>query len=111
MIEDTLKYEELHHYTIFPVPDINNDEKWVGHVKDIVPDFDVVYTGNEKTERLFKEASIKVKKVHMVPGINSTTVRKHMLEDKDWKSLVPKQVVDYVEEFKGHHRIKEIHKK
>jgi nicotinamide-nucleotide adenylyltransferase len=111
MIEDTLIAKDLGNYTIYPVPDINDDKKWVNHVKDLVPSFDVVYTGNPKTERLFKAASIKVRKVDMVPGINSTTVRKHMLEDKDWKSLVPNQVVDYVEELKGHHRVKEIHKK
>ncbi len=111
MIEDTLIAEDLGNYTIYPVPDINDDQKWVNHVKDLVPSFDVVYTGNPKTEKLFKAAGVKVKKVHMMPGINSTTVRTHMLEDKDWKSLVPKQVVDCIEELKGHHRVKRISKK
>src|SRR5271157_1203125 len=41
MIENSIKGN----YKIIPIPDINNYEKWVDHVKTLVGDFDIVYTG------------------------------------------------------------------
>lgn len=110
MIEDTLSAEGIEKYTVFAVPDINYDFKWVEHVETLVPKFDIVYTGNAKTEKLFKQRYHEVKRVNMVPGINSTTIRKRIVADKDWKSLVPEQVIDYIEDIDGVKRVKEISK-
>ena len=63
MIEDTLIANDISDYTIFPIPDIGNDSKWVEHIELIVPQFDVVFTGNELTEKLFREKKYKVIKV------------------------------------------------
>ena len=110
MIGDTLSAEGVEHYTIFAVPDINDDTRWVEHVETLVPKFDVIYTGNMKTEKLFRQRYHEVKRVEVVPGINSTTIRKRMISDRGWQSLVPEQVVNYIEDINGVKRIKEISK-
>ena len=108
MIEDTLIAEGVEHYTIFAVPDVNDDSRWVEHVETLVPKFDIVYTGNQKTDRLFKQRYHKVKRVEMVQGVNSTTIRKRMISDRGWQSLVPEQVSDYIKDIDGVKRLKEV---
>ena len=108
MIEDTLSAEGIEKYTIFAVPDINDDFRWVEHVETLVPKFDVVYTGNAKTEKLFRQRHHQVKRVEIVPSISSTTIRKRMVADKDWKGLVPEQVIRYIEDIDGVKRVKDI---
>tara|TARA_Y100000310_G_C20691575_1_gene822605 strand:+ start:3619 stop:4068 length:450 start_codon:yes stop_codon:yes gene_type:complete len=90
MIEETLVSLGIGGYTIFPIPDVPNDKKWVEHVKVLVPKFDVVYSSNPLVVKLFKEKGVEVKRVRMVKGVSSTKVRKLC---KGWEKLVPKEVV------------------
>src|SRR3989338_6182062 len=111
MIEKVLKAHKIFDYDIIPVPDINDDKKWVGHVKKLVPDFDAVYTGNDLTQKLFKEKGIKVNKVELIPNISATEIRKRILHGDEWKGIVPEEVADYIRKIYGADRIKGINKK
>lgn len=106
MIDLVLPNNGISNYTVFPVPDFHNDKKWLEHVETLVPRFDVVYTGNEWTERCFK-GKYKVKRVNMIEGISSTIIRNRMIKNMDWQSLVPKEVADYISKINGVGRIKE----
>lgn len=107
MIEKVLKAHKILSYDIIPVPDVNDDEKWVEHVKKVIAEFDVVYTGNELTEKLFKEKSIEVRKIELIPDINATEIRKRILYGNNWRELVPKEVADYIRNINGIERIKQ----
>ena len=111
MIENTLAKENIGNCTLFPVPDIGEDAKWVEHVKTLVPDFDIVYTGNELTEKLFKKAGYKARKVSMVEGINGTSIRDKMLNNEEWEELVPLETIKIIEKVNGVKRVKGIFKK
>src|SRR3989344_9068459 len=76
MIEDTLIANDISDYTIFPIPDIGNYNKWVEHIELIVPQFDVVFTGNELTEKLFREKKYKAIKVKIMEGIDGKNKKK-----------------------------------
>ena len=106
MIERTLKAEGISDYEIVAVPDINDDDKWVDHVKKIVPKFDVAYTGNDNTEELFKKAGCKVKKVKLIEGINGITIRDNIIKDKEWQNLVSSETLKVIQRIKGVERIK-----
>jgi len=108
MIEDCLIAEGIHNYALYPVPDIHNNEKWVEHVQSLVPKFDFVITGNKLVARLFKEKNIEVKNIKHIKEINSTKIRDAMLNGKDWKSFVPKQVAQYLEKIQAIDRIRTI---
>jgi len=110
MIKDVLHAHKILDYDIVPVSDINDDDKWVGHVKDVVPCFDIVYTGNSNTEKLFKAKNIEVRKIKLIPKINATEIRKRILHGNDWRELVPKEVSLYIEKIDGVGRIGEINK-
>ncbi|MAG08362.1 nicotinamide-nucleotide adenylyltransferase [Candidatus Woesearchaeota archaeon] len=109
MIENSLLKEEIETFTIFPVPDIPDDKKWVEHVKTILPRFDVVYSGNPRTLKLFREyknKKYKVKEVKIVEGTASTGIRKLMKEGGSWKELVPGEVAKFINGINGCKRLK-----
>ncbi|MCH8328986.1 MAG: nicotinamide-nucleotide adenylyltransferase [Nanoarchaeota archaeon] len=107
MIDLVLPANDIGKYTVFPIPDFGNDEKWLEHVETLVPKFDVVYTGNKWTEKCFK-GKYKVKRVDMLKGVSSTIIRNQILKNKDWQSLVPKEVVEFISKIKGVSRVKKI---
>ena len=111
MIENTLAKEDIGNCTIFPVSDVNDDDRWVEHIKTLVPKFDVVFTGNELTEKLFKKAGYKIKKVSIMEGINGTKIRDNMLNNEGWEELVPLETVKVIEQVDGVRRVKGIFKK
>jgi len=107
MIDLVLPNNNISNYTIFPIPDFHDDKKWVEHVETLVPEFDIVYTGNKWTERCFKR-KYKVKRVNMLKGVSSTIIRNKILDNKDWQSLVPKEVIGYISKIRGVDRVKKI---
>lgn len=113
MIEDVLISEDIGDYTLFPVPDVGDDSRWVEEIITLVPNFDVVYTGNDWTENCFKSYKKKqfaVKKIKLIPGVNSTTVRDRILKNKNWQELVPEKIAEFIGKVKGVERIKRIFK-
>ncbi len=100
-------------YYIIPLEDIACNSLWVGHVKMLTPPFSRVYTGNSLVQQLFEEENIP----YIQPPLfnrkeySGTEVRRRMLNNEDWQSLVPKSVVDVLEEIKATNRIQKLHRK
>lgn len=111
MVEYILGKEDIGNYTIFPIPDFKKDKKWVEHIETLVPKFDVVFTGNAWTEICFKKKNYKIKKIKLMKGVSSTTIRNRILKNKNWQELVPKATVEFLEKIKGVERIKRIYNK
>jgi nicotinamide-nucleotide adenylyltransferase len=108
MIIKTLQKENLSNISIIPVPDTNEDSRWVEHVISILGKVDTVYTGNDWVKRLFKEKNYTVKDVSFLGNINATEIRNLMHKGQDWQSLVPHQVAEIIKRIDGVNRIKEI---
>jgi nicotinamide-nucleotide adenylyltransferase len=108
MISKTLLANNIDNHDILAISDINNDQKWVEHVKSIVKRFDIVYTGNNFTEKLFNEKGIAVRKITLIPHVSATEIRKRILHGNKWKELVPKEVAEFIEKMNGVERIKQI---
>jgi len=97
---------------IVPVPDMHVHMMWVAEVVGYTPKFDVVYANEPLTRRLFIEAGYKVKPVpfHQREVYCATEIRERMLKGKNWKTLVPKSVAQYIEEIDGTQRLKDLNK-
>ncbi len=100
-------------YYIIPIQDVACNSIWVAHTKMLTPPFEYVYSGNPLVQRLFIEAGYKVTQPPLFNrGIYSgTEVRRRMLVNDDWRSLVPKSVADVITEIDGVSRIKHLSKK
>lgn len=69
------KYPPLKSYSIIAIPDIHDETNWVEHVKNIVGNFDVAYTGNDWVEKLFKEKKVPVNQIKININISGTKIR------------------------------------
>lgn len=110
MISKTLKNFKISNFKIFPIPDLYDDAKWTKYILKNLPKFDIAYSGNEWTIRCFKKHEIKVKKIRLLRGINSTRIRKMMARNKNWQKFVPREVAKYIKTANGIENIKKIYK-
>jgi len=99
-------------YWIIPVPDMHIHMVWVAEVVGYTPKFDMVYTNEPLTRRLFVEGGFKVKPVpfHQREEYSSTEIRERMLSKKNWEELVPETVAQFIKEIDGAERLRDLAK-
>jgi len=97
---------------IVPVPDVHLHMMWVAAVKGYTPHFDVAYSNEPLTRRLFKEAGYPVKSIRFFDRklYSSTQIREKMLNGDEWEQLVPKSVVKFIKEIDGINRLRDLAK-
>lgn len=100
-------------YYILPIQDIACNSVWVAHVEMLTPPFNKVYTGNPLVQRLFLETGYPVEEPPLFnrESYSGTEVRRRMLADEDWQSLLPASVVEVIEEINGDSRLKHLNRK
>lgn len=92
---------------VTPLQDIKRNSVWVSHLQSMVPRFSVVYSNNPLVIRLFSEAGIQIRKppLYRRDQYSGTAIRKLMVENGNWASLVPAAVVAFIEEKGGVERL------
>jgi len=112
MIHEALREEgvSLDRCYILAIPNDENNARWYAHLKSYTPRFDVVYTGNEYVSMLLSKEGIKVNEPLLFnrEAYNATRIRSFMLEDKEWRHLVPKAVARIIDSIDGVNRLKVI---
>jgi nicotinamide-nucleotide adenylyltransferase len=95
---------------IVPVPDVHLHMMWVSALEGYTPHFDVVYSNEPLTRRLFMEAGYRVEPIrfHERKIYSSTEIREKMLKDESWKTLVPKSVAAFMKEIDGINRLRDL---
>jgi len=112
MIREALKAEGIpcYRYWLIPVPDLHVHMLWVSQVVGYTPKFDIVFTNEPLTKRLFIEAGYKVESIPYYKRelYSATEIRRRILNDEPWKDLVPKKVAEKIVQFGGVERIKRL---
>tara|TARA_Y100000310_G_scaffold317169_2_gene369739 strand:+ start:2357 stop:2854 length:498 start_codon:yes stop_codon:yes gene_type:complete len=106
MIISTLK--NYNNFKIVELPDLFDDEKWMNYILEVLPPFDVFYSGNDVTQEIFESEGIKVIKINLIEGINGTLIRNLISQNKDWKHLVPDEIVKSIQAINGEERIRKL---
>ena len=110
MISKSLRAEGIANFYIVPVLDVNRNAVWLSHVESLIPPVDVVYAHNPLIERLFMERGYEVR----VPSLfnrkeySGSEIRRRILTDGDWESLVPPAVIEVLREIHGIRRMKDL---
>lgn len=114
MIHNALGEADLDHSRVWvvPVPDVHLHMMWVSALEGYTPNFDVVYSNEPLTRRLFIEAGYPVRSIpfHEREVYSSTEVRKRMMEGGDWIELIPKTVADFIKRIDGANRLRDLNK-
>jgi nicotinamide-nucleotide adenylyltransferase len=112
MIRQALKEAdvELSRVWIVPVPDVHLHMLWVSAVEGYTPKFNVLYSNEPLTRRLFMEGGYAVENIPLFDRQTyaSTFVREKMLKDESWTMLVPKAVADFIKNIDGVNRLRDL---
>ncbi|WP_209691812.1 nicotinamide-nucleotide adenylyltransferase [Methanomicrobium sp. W14] len=94
-------------YYVIPIEDLQRNALWVAHVTSMAPPFQRVFSSNPLVVQLFHERRIEVESPDMYErdSHSGTEIRKRMLAGGDWQKLVPRPVVDVIEEIHGVERL------
>jgi len=97
---------------VVPVPDAHLHMMWVSAVEGYTPPFDVVYSNEPLSRRLFIEAKYRVKSIrfHERKLYSSTEIRERMLKEESWEKLVPRSVAVFIKEIDGVNRLRDLTK-
>jgi len=110
MIEVALNEQQRSQIQIIPIPDIHDPPRWVQHVRTIIDDFDIVISNNSFTAQLFKEQGYRIKQTVLFNRniLSGKEIRKRMILDLPWQTLVPEPVTAYLSSIEAVYRLKNI---
>jgi nicotinamide-nucleotide adenylyltransferase len=85
---------------------------WVSSVQGYTPHFDVVFSNEPLTRRLFTEAGYKVRPIRFFDRkvYSSTEIREKIVKEQNWEKFVPKSVASFIKEIDGINRLKDLTK-
>jgi len=95
---------------IIPVPNDDNNARWLAYLRSMLPPFHVLYSGNEFVKHLAlsqePRLTIRSPKFSKRDQYNATYIRGLIVAGKPWKQLVPPAVGKEIERLRGIERIK-----
>ena len=97
-------------YFLIPVRDLRIHDLWVPHLVSQTPRFEVVFSNEPITSRLFKEAGFRVEPIPFYnrEAYSSTEIRERVVQGKSWEELVPPSVASYIKSIFGDERLREL---
>ena len=102
ILEKVIAREKLKGCRIVLLNDIDEDEKWVEHVKENIPKFDVVFSNNELVKKLFLEKGFAVENIPFEKRYEymGKLIRENIKgKDGSWKKPIPEYLIGLLEEF------------
>ncbi len=94
---------------IIAVDDISEYALWAQRIKSYCPRFDIVFTNNPLVKELFEADGYLVRKLVSQNGhIDSTKVRKKIMDGKNISGMVPKSVDAFLGKIGAQKRIRSI---
>jgi len=97
-------------YYIIPIRDLKIHDLWVPHLVSQTPRFEVVFSNEPITSRLFKEAGYRVEPIpfHDREKYSSTEIRERVVRNASWEELVPPSIAAYIKRIFGDERLREL---
>ena len=101
---------DAENYFLIPVRDLRIHDLWVPHLVSQTPRFEVVFSNEPVTSRLFKEAGFRVEPIPFYDRelYSSTEIRERVVHGKSWEELVPPSVASYIKRIFGDERLREL---
>jgi len=97
-------------YYLIPIRDLRIHDLWVPHLVSQSPRFEVVFSNEPVTSRLFKEAGFRVEPIPFYDREthSATEIRERVVRGDRWEELVPKSVAEYIKSIFGDERLREL---
>ena len=97
-------------YYVIPIRDLRIHDLWVAHVVSQTPRFEIVFSNEPVTSRLFKEAGFRVEPLPFYDRevYSATEIRERVVRGEDWDKLVSTSVAGYIKRIFGDERLREL---
>ncbi|HLI45709.1 MAG TPA: nicotinamide-nucleotide adenylyltransferase [Geobacterales bacterium] len=95
---------------VVAVPDVGLHSQWVSVVKQYCPNFKVVFSNDNLTRLLFKEAGYEIRNIPFFDReiYEATKIREAISKGQEWEKLVPMKVAEYIKSKRIDERIRSI---
>ncbi len=110
MIKKVLESKGVEDYEIYPIPDLDCHPAWPHYIRSILPRFDIVYGHSETVLNLLSRVGVKTRQIEKTKPeeYSGTEIRKRIREEDVWEDLVPKEVVEFLEDIDMEERLKPV---
>jgi nicotinamide-nucleotide adenylyltransferase len=97
-------------YYLIPVRDLKIHDLWVPHLVSQTPRFEIVFSNEPITSRLFKEAGFRVEPIPFLDreSYSATEIRERVVKGSNWENLVPASIATYIKNIFGDERLREL---
>ncbi|MGB8172383.1 MAG: nicotinamide-nucleotide adenylyltransferase [Nitrososphaeraceae archaeon] len=106
LVEENVSLDKVY---IIPIPNSENNSIWLQHLKSMVPKFNVLYTGNAFVKGLvIGDENVQIKNPDFLEEgkYNGTHIRTCIVNNKNWKKLVPNSVYRMINRMDGISRVR-----
>jgi len=97
-------------YFLIPIRDLRIHDLWVPHLVSQTPRFEIVFSNEPVTSRLFKESGFRVEPIPFYDReqFSATEIRERIVKGSDWEKLVPPSTSAYIRTIFGDERLREL---
>jgi len=97
-------------YYLIPIRDLRIHDLWVPHLISQTPRFEIVFSNEPVTSRLFKEAGFRVEPISFYDReqYSATEIRERIVKGSGWEKLVPPSTSVYIKSIFGDERLREL---
>ena len=97
-------------YFLIPIRDLRIHDLWVPYLVSQTPRFEIVFSNEPVTSRLFKEAGFRVEPIQFYDRdqFSATEIRERIVNGSGWEKLVPPSTSTYIKRIFGDERLREL---
>lgn len=97
-------------YFLIPIRDLRIHDLWVPNLVSQTPRFEIVFSNEPVTSRLFKEAGFRIEPIPFYDReqYSATEIRGRIVKKSDWENLVPPTTSTYIKSIFGDERLCEL---
>ena len=96
--------------SLYNIPDVDDHSKWTESIDKIIPKYDIVFSNDDFTHRLYEENTKKIISVALKSreDLSGTNIRRLIQNDGNWKDLVPNGTKNILLKIDAKNRLKDL---
>ena len=110
MIKSSLDEIIMQRVSLYNIPDVDDHSKWTESIDKIIPKYDIVFSNDDFTHRIYEENTKKIISVALKSreDLSGTNIRRLIQNDGNWKDLVPNGTKNILLKIDAKNRLKDL---
>ena len=110
MIKSSLDEIIMQRVSLYNIPDVDDHSKWTESIDKIIPKYDIVFSNDDFTHRLYEENTKKIISVALKSreDLSGTNIRRLIQNDGNWRDLVPDGTKNILLKIDAKNRLKDL---